>query len=433
MLNRLLFRLRAAPLELGPLLGSWKLSAAVMVSGALYYGFLVIWSTSSPPHVVRNIASLLPFWLVYGLILLNAAVCLWRRWPALQREISGHPVYLKQPPLWEIPTRGTADRDGCLFVRQMGYRAVAGDDGACFGLRRRWAPLGTYLFHGAFFLVAAGFLLGFATRFESSIWVAEGEDFTGEPSQVLSQEPPRFIELGPPDVRFSVEKIVPEFWRSELLFTELRADLVFTDGSKGRTRINHPLWKGWGTFLRLSGFGYAPRYELLARSGASVESSFAKLRVFPPGQEALIVPETLPYRIYLKVYPDGRMTSDGPVSASLNLTQPLYEVSVFRGRLPVAQGILKPGEELPFEGLRLRFPEIRYWGEFSLLRDPGMPILLLGFLLALAGLVLTFRGKRAELVWRPAPDETGGVLQGWGDAEIPDGKPFLRTRDENPS
>ena len=61
-------------MDLGSRLGSWRLSIVLMVAAGLYYGFLAIWATSSPPHVVQNIASLAPFWIVYGLLRTESGV-----------------------------------------------------------------------------------------------------------------------------------------------------------------------------------------------------------------------------------------------------------------------------------------------------------------------------------------------------------------------
>ena len=77
---------------------------------------------------------------------------------------------------------------------------------------------------------------------------------------------------------FRVDDIRPEFWRGELLFTSLEADLTLASGRQATTRINRPLWQGWGTFLRLSGFGYTPRYELQDRRGQVLGSTFVKDR-----------------------------------------------------------------------------------------------------------------------------------------------------------
>lgn len=337
--RRLAFAFRSFTAELGARLGSWRLSIVLMVAAALYYAFLAIWATSSPPRVVRSIASLAPFWLLYLLLLVNTGFCMWRRLPALGEE-------------W----------------------------------RARPGAIGSYLFHAAFFVLAAGLSWTLLTRQEARVWVAEGEEFAGRQDQFLDRSPPRPLAGELPVPPFRVEGITAGFWRDELLFTGLEAELTMEDGRRASTRINRPLWLGWGTFLRLSGFGYTPRYELLDRHGRSLAGSFVKLDVFPPGRRDYFSPPGYPHRIYVEVFPDFAVEDGDPVTRSLGLVAPAVGVRVYRGRFELGTALLRPGDGFEFEGLRLRFPEIRTWGELSLVRDPGAPLVFLSYLLGLAGL-----------------------------------------------
>ncbi|KAB2957421.1 MAG: hypothetical protein F9K18_12770 [Thermoanaerobaculia bacterium] len=325
----------------------------LMVLAALYYAFLAIWSGSSPPHVVAGIAALAPYWLVYALLLVNTAVCLWRRLPALRREL---------------------ERD-----RRSGARA-----------------LGTFFFHGAFFLVASGFLLTLAGRQEAKVWVALGEEYTARPDQILSQSAPRALAGGVPPLAFRLERLAPEFWGDELLFTRYEAALVFPDGRARTTRINRPLWLGPATFLRLSGYGFAPRYELVNADGLRIDSAFVKLNVFPPGQRDSFSVPGLPHRITVELYPDLDFEDGAPVTRSLVLARPGVAVDVARGRIALGGAVLRAGETFGYEGLRLGFPEVRPWAELTEVWDPGAPVLLAGYLLGLAGLVL-------KVALRPRP------------------------------
>jgi hypothetical protein len=341
-LDRLLFALRRALPELGPWLGSTRLSIVLMVVAAQYYLLLAIWSTSSPSHVVQNIAGLIPFWLLYALLLVNTGLCLWNRFPLLRRELA----------------------------------------------RGRWSALGSYLFHGAFFLLAVGFLLSLLARQETKVRVAVGEHYEGRPDQLFSVSRPRPLTGGIPAPGFEVERIHPEFWNDQLLFTSLEAEIRRDGGERLRTRINRPLWVGPGTFLRLSGFGYAPRYELVDRRGVVLNGAFVKMNVFPPGQRDYFVLPDHPHRIYLEVLPDAAVEEGRATTRSLNLTDPAVELQVLRGRLELGRALLRLDEGFEFEGLTLRFPEIRYWGEFSIVRDPGAPVLFLAYAVGLAGLLL---------------------------------------------
>jgi hypothetical protein len=413
MWDRLLYGLRVRTPELGRALGSWRLSIVLMVLAALYYAFLAIWASSSPPHVVQNIASLAPFWLLYALLLANTVVCLWNRLDVLKHQVSARPSLEHTPPDWERRTTAGAEAVPAV-MRTLGYRPRATDDGGWWAVRRRWSALGTYLFHGAFLLVAAGFLLSLLTHHEARVWVAAGEEFTGRPEQFLSQSPPRVATAGLPSGSFRAMQITPEFWRDQLLFTELAAELAMPGGRDVTTRINDPIWWDWCSFLRLSGYGYAPRYEITDRDGVVLDSAFVKLNVFPPGQRDFFQAGHYPHRFYVEVLPDYAEVDGEPITRSLNLVRPAVGLRVLRGKVDLGSATLLEGRGFTFEGLTLRFPEIRYWGEFSIVRDPGMPVLFGGYVIGLAGLVLRLRGPRREVAWRPGPGG-GGVLRGWGD------------------
>ncbi|MHB0972202.1 MAG: hypothetical protein ACYC7A_08945 [Thermoanaerobaculia bacterium] len=314
MLDNALFRIRSAGVDVWPLLGSWQLSIVLMVTTAFWYVLLAVFAFLSPPHVVQSIAGLAMFWILYALLLVNTAVC--------------------------------------LVVR--GLKGLA---------------IGTLLFHGSLFLVAAGFVLTVASRYEATYRVAEGEEFTGNEAQIVSTSAPRVLMTTAPSIRFKVEKIVPELWRDQLLFTRLEATL---DGGRS-TRINRPLVLGMATFLRLSGFGYTPRYEILDARGNLLESEFAKLTIFPPGRRDFIASANFPFRFYVTA---------GDLSATM------FDVKIYRGRLLLAERVVRRTEPLEFEGLVFRIADMRYWGEFTLVRDAGAPLILLGAIIGIAGLCL---------------------------------------------
>ena len=112
--------------------------------------------------------------------------------------------------------------------------------------------------------------------------------------------------------------------------------------------------------------------------------------------------------------PDYVPGETGPATRTLNLVNPAVLLHVFRGHLDLGGDLLVGGDGYEFEGLTLSFPEIRYWGEFSIVRDPGAPLLLAGYLLGLAGLLLKLGGRRQEAEWLRAGTTTAGLLRGWG-------------------
>jgi len=417
MWARLLYPLRRRTPQLGRLLGSRKLSIVLMVVAAFYYGLLAVWAALSPPDVVRRIASLIPFWLVYALLLINTGVCLWRRLPALRRDLRGEPAAVKTPPSAQITTDANVDHHNAKeILKDLGFRNTGEFEDGVWGMRRRWASLGTFLFHGSFFLVMAAVALTLLARDEDRVWVAVGEEYVASPDQILGQSHLGAIWIQQPPPRFAVESISPEFWGDLLLFTRLEASLIFPNGERAITRINRPLWKGWWTFLRLSGFGYAPRYELTNPGGSVVESSFVKMSVFPPGQRDFFSPEGFPHRVEVEVIPDAVLEGSEVVNRSFSLKSPAVKVLVSRGKLVFGEAVLRQGQSIEFEGLLLSFPEIQYWGEFAIVRDPGAPVLFIAFVMALAGLLLKIGGGRAEALWTPGTEGQPGTIHLWGPA-----------------
>ena len=397
MLDKILFAVRRFRQDVWFWFGSWKLSIVLMVLAALYYLLLAIWAGSSPPHVVRNIASLAPFWALYVLLLVNTGTCLWRRLAILKHELASGSNYRDRPPDWTMPA---GQESAEIALKRAGYRVRPDGVGAVtIGSRGRWAALGTYLFHGAFFLIATGFLLTLGGRSEVTYQVAEGEIFRD----------------GPPGLEFVVRRITPEFWQDQLLFTQLEADLGWTDGSRSVTRINRPIMVGPVSFLRLSGFGYVPRYELVDQFGVVVDSAWVKMNLFPPGLRDWFQIEGYPHRFYMTVTPDPEEQDGRLVSRSLNLIEPVVDMEVYRGHMALGASSLRMNQGFDFEGLTIRIAEIRYWGEFSLVRDPGALPLFLGFALGLIGLILRLPGKRSEVEFRPAADGEPARFLGWGE------------------
>lgn len=411
MLAELTYRVRGALPGLSRLLASWKLSVVLMVTAATYTAHLSVFARKSPAEVIHNIAALAPFWVVYALLLVNTGWCLWRRWPLLKHDVALAPVLANAAPSWEQPFPLADPAQARALLEARGYVAREAEGGAAWGVRHRWSAVGTWLFHGSFFVLAAGFVTTLAFREEFRVVVAVGEDYVGAEGQVLGREGSPLVTLGMPSVRFTHERLEPEFWRDQLLFTKLESVLALEGGERVETAINRPVWLGGATVIRLSGFGYAPRVVISSEKSGVLEDSFRRMNLFPPGQRDFVRPERLPHRFYLRLFPDLEVTDGVPSSKTLALVNPGLAVRAVRGRLELGEKLLRLDEPFAVEGFEFKVPELRYWGEFRLLRDPGAPVLGLALVMGLLGLALKLRGRREEVRWEP---EGGGVLRGYG-------------------
>jgi hypothetical protein len=382
---------------------------------SLFQALLVIWSTRSPAPVVRRIALLLPFWLIYGLMLVNTALCFWRRLPRLRQELGRAPILQATTPVVDEPLEASSEAEASAHLLRRGFRGSRFEGGRVLGVRRRWTALGSFAFHGAFFLIAMGFLLSLGARQEARVRVAEGEANDGASSRFVAMSPPRPLAAGVPAIPFLVERIRPEFFEDSLLFTRLEAEIAMVDGRSATTRINDPVWTSPFTSIRLSGFGHAPRYELRDRQGRLLDAAVTKLDVFPPGNRDWFEVPGYPHRFHLELLPEADWVEGRLVTRSMNLADPAFLLTVFRGRVHLGGATLRLGEVHEVEGLFLSFPQVRHWADFLVVFDPGIPAIFAGYALALFGLLAKLAGSREEAEWRPGP-EGGGRLRVWSIA-----------------
>ncbi len=230
----------------------------------------------------------------------------------------------------------------------------------------------------------------FRSGFE--IRVAEGEEFTGEREQFVRNDLPRRFSSGPFSARFTVEDVRIPARGSDR--EAAPAIIVRTaDGTRVNASRHRPIWLGAGRFLLPVRAGWALRYEILEESGKLLESAIAKLDLHGGGVDSIRF-ASVPYRVFLALAPEQPPDARGPALSA----------TVYRWKLAVADGSIAPGMPLPFDGLRLRFPESRHWATFRMVSDPGIPLALAAALLGAFGLgvrALARRGSVRRVVHSP--------------------------------
>ncbi|HSN91976.1 MAG TPA: hypothetical protein VLS93_12170, partial [Anaeromyxobacteraceae bacterium] len=231
-------------------------------------------------------------------------------------------------------------------------------------------------------LVALGFVASLLARDRLVFRVAEGETFEASPEQLVERDPPRSMSPGPFPVRLAVEPLPAEAPGDGR--AGLEATLADDGGERRRASARFPAWYGWGRFLRPVRSGWAVRWELAAPGGGLLDTAFAKLDLVPEGRWDELRLQASPHRVHLRLAPGAAQGAGRP---------PPLEAVVHRGRLLVAAGAVGPAEALAFEGLAFRVPEARRWVELEMVRDPGIPLALLGAAAVLAGLALRGRAK----------------------------------------
>jgi hypothetical protein len=381
------------------LLSSWRLSVVLTISGAVYYVFLSIWGARAPAHVVQTISGMIPFLLLYLLLLVNTLLCFSGRiWRLL--ELAGRrSVFLPQTHTWRRVVAELPSYPGSVIQTDDGFLWVY----------RRGSSVGTLLLHLALFPLALGFLLSVYGRSEGSFVAGLGEQMRVDG---LTYQKARPDSSSLPTFELQIADIDARFWEDRLLFTSFTADVTI-DNRKKHLAINSPALITPLTTVRLTSFGYAPVYLLMVEGvPRPLEEGAIKLNLFPPGQRDYFRPRHFPHRIYLQLYPDYIEDRSGPTSRSMELNNPRFAVQVYRGKVFITEALLAPGQPLTVEEFTFSLVQVIPTVELTVVRDPGLPLIILAFLIAIVGLLLRLPGRRQEVLARER-DQGGWDLSGW--------------------
>lgn len=407
-------------------LGSRDLSVFIFIMSLTYVLFLAIFGIMVPVVWVNNLARLLPFKVLYILFFINLIICEIKWVPAIISRC-------KRPVPPETATdllrfRHRVDSSSKQleisvlekYLRRRGYRVKSGvsaqDAESCDGIyfmphvstllyayKGRFSSVGNLLSHAAFLFLLVGVFVSLLFRFEGRAIVTEGFPFSGSASEYSAISASPYASI--PDVSFDLNKITPRFWQGELLFTELRADMTYKDGPKSAW-LSSPAKIG-GANIIISSISRTPMYVLKDKNGREIDAAYVNLAIFVPGSEDHFQIPGFPHQIFVSFYPDYELRGGSIISRSMEERNPAYFVKIFRGRLLVYSGLIKPGEEATFEGLKISFPEMRYWGEFRIIKDPGLLLIWSAFILLVAGLVWRLIFYKREILLLKEVDGIG--------------------------
>ena len=400
------------------LAGSRKFSVFVFVLCIAYASVLSIFRIAFgvEERWLYILADLWPYKLACALFFVNLVV-LGIGWvPAVMRTCRRAPLAerldqtVRSGRETQVPADGLQVGDFERYLRRRGYR-VHGDAGHATGVpahavlvaasRGKYSLIGNLLFHAGFVLLLAGAVVNALYHFAGTTILAEGDSFSGARKEYLTTAGGRWGRL--PEVDFDVEAISADLWDGRMLFTRLEARLLHR-GGRELTRVNDSLRVGDAEVL-VSGYGYAPRFELKDKDGRIVDMGTVKLNIFGPGNEDFFYIPRYPHKIFVSFYPDHALVDGKVLSRSMNPRNPAYFLRIFRGRIPVYTGLIKSGESARFDGLSLSFPSFARSAEFRIFRNPGNPVIWTAFVVMLAGLAWRLIFYRKELVlWR---DEQG--------------------------
>lgn len=361
-------------------LASRELSTYIIIVAGIYYIFLFAWGLTSPGKAVMNISKTLPFIFLYLLFFINLILCIIDRLPVIIRRLSENPVFLKAGDELKVIANDLNELEHIFKKR---YRILKRDVDNILFVKGKYGAIAEIIFHLSFIFILTGVLLSIITHFEGKAVVVEGYSFWGEFSDYIEKPPEDIFYKRAPDISFRVNRVEAEFWEDKLFFTDLFAEMLYpadTGKNKKILRLRSGMWNK-GVFVNIQGMGYAPVFLIKDKRGKILDSRTLSLNVFPPPTEdSFLIPE-LPYRVYLKFYPDAVINGNKIEPGVMWIKNPVYSIRVMRGKRPVFSGILKLGEEAIFDGYALSFPDVKKWAQIRVTKDYGIPVVIFGFFL----------------------------------------------------
>lgn len=399
---------RNALRKIWDLAGSRNLSVFVFLMSITYALVLFVFGLLVESRWLSIIAGLLPYQVLYALFFLNLTLFEIRWIPSVVRrcrkEELPQVVERLQAARQSVEVRACDSRIRAFrqSLQRQGYR-IRTAEGVTYACKGRFSPMGNLLFHTSFLLLLFGVLAGLLYGFQGRAIVTEGHAFKG------SREEYRSIAAGPaaalPDVDFDVEQISASLWEGKMFFTRLEAQLLHR-GGRDIARVSSAAKIG-AADVTLSGYGHAPMYVLADGAGHVIARGYVNLNIFAPGSEDDFSVPGYPHRIFVSFYPDHAQADGKTITRSMNPVNPAYALRIFRGRVALYAGVVKPGERADYDGMSLMFPASAKFGDFRIVSHPGHPLIWGAFIMMGLGLVWRLLFYRKEvLLWQDGERRT---------------------------
>lgn len=368
-------------------LGDEAFDAAASASPGAHFFLVTLGFGSIPTHPLF-IGALGLFFLSLGCSLLDRLRPLMRRSRATPPSPALLLAWLRSPSaLRGATTEPRSPREILRVLRSRGYRVVDSGERRMWGVRNPTAPLGFALFHASFFVMCAGALLLYGTRFAGTALVVEGDEFRGGYRQKIRVAP----WAGEPAVRFVLEDVEWRFEDGEPVHLGATIRFLRAGGSDAiPTRVNHPA--EWGsTSVLIQRAGLAPVLWLQDRQGYTLD-------------RVAITATTLSKQPSVAPLHDGRFevvilpASPDQLPDKETLTKSALRLQI-RGKdgAVMFDGALRRGEGVTLGTDRLVLQDLRFWAGLLIVRERGGGLLIAGFVLGVSGLVWRMLWYRREV------------------------------------
>jgi cytochrome c biogenesis protein len=362
------------------------------------------WTTILDALGLLNVFSSLLFRTLVLLLATSILACSVNRAPRLWKQAT-HPRVVASPAFFDhVRLSGEivaeVDRTAALEALQgeLGrrrFRTVVHEDAsgiAIYADRFRWGPFGTVIAHLSLIVILGGALLG-ATGFrDEGVAIAVGSTLPVGNGTNLSLAATSFTDS-------YYENGSPADYASHLVMYEGGRQVA-----EKTIRVNDPLRYGDIKVFQ-SFFGPAADIRVADQAGSTLYENGVPLLWSSNDGSKMVGQFTIPSRD-LTVYVIG--VASGRADATIRSGQ--MQIEMYQGSdtsVPVGLEVMDPGTPMSIAGLEVTFVRERQYTGLIVARDPGGPLVWLGAVLLVFGVMLVFFFP-ARRIWARISSATSG-------------------------
>lgn len=321
------------------------------------------------------------FVILVAALALNLMFCSLRSLPGLLRRMKAwrDPAAMAaHPPEYFRPLKQAAAAD---WFSRSGFKTIRSEqtsEGTYFLAKRHtigW--LGSWLTHVGLFLIIVFYVFGKWYGYETMVYGVPG---TRQEILDTGYE----VRIDDFDILYREDYSVHQYITDATIFAP--------DGStvrEGSLQVNTPM-KGRGFSLFQSGTGWALDTTLEKNGTVLEERTLLQSEGFPGDSEQIVLQ-------FIDFYPDYVLRRGTPYTQSPFPKNPRMLYALYHNGREVMMNVAAPGEPIRFLNYTYHIESPRLYTVLQVVSDPGTPLVLLGSLLLLAGIFLSFYWVPQEL------------------------------------
>jgi cytochrome c biogenesis protein len=347
---------------------------------------------------------------VLGLLCMNIALCSLQRFPILWKNTFALPDMPQKETLRHFPLHGKSNSSADLGkvtntitdeLKKNGFRVMqyVGQPGTLYVDKGRWASWGTFVVHLSMLIIVIGALVGNFRGFSTVVSVPVGETYELTRQQFPIKQ--NFaIKVNDFKTQFYSQGGVAD-WISDISVVQMNNEIL-----RQEVKVNHPL-NFQGVRIYQSSYGQAIKTAVYDTAGQRIlEGAVAEGELLHAGNSGLIV---RPARYIPDFDPARPMVSKSPEPKNPKILYIVYD----KGK-ELDWGAATPGETVRLKDKgSIVFENVIPYTGLQIKRDPGFPIVMIGFVLMTLGFFVSLYSRHIQL-WFALSSQGNGTQIEWG-------------------